>query len=70
MADNGPGIPANELDHIFEMFYTTKLEGHGVGLYVCRQLVRSWNGELYVFRDEGVTHFVLSVPRIVGSARQ
>jgi signal transduction histidine kinase len=30
--DSGQGIPAKDLPHIFEPFYTTKNEGYGVGL--------------------------------------
>ena len=52
--DTGPGIPANELDTIFEPFVqsATKrsvLEGTGLGLPISRQFVRLMGGDLTVF---------------------
>jgi signal transduction histidine kinase/CheY-like chemotaxis protein len=45
-ADNGPGIPAHELDRIFESFYTTKQHGTGLGLSISRDIVARHKGEL------------------------
>jgi two-component system sensor histidine kinase PilS (NtrC family) len=36
--DNGPGISTEEIEHIFEPFYTTNKQGTGLGLYIARQL--------------------------------
>lgn len=36
--DNGPGIAADKIQHIFEPFYTTESSGTGLGLYICREL--------------------------------
>ncbi|MDT7929808.1 ATP-binding protein, partial [Tepidimonas sp.] len=44
--DNGCGIPQEQLDHIFEAFYSTKAEGMGIGLKLCRSIIESHHGRL------------------------
>jgi two-component system sensor histidine kinase PilS (NtrC family) len=39
--DDGPGIPPEQLQHIFEPFYTTDSKGTGLGLYISRELCES-----------------------------
>jgi len=48
--DNGSGISAENLKQIFKPFFTTKMlgEGHGLGLSICQQIVRSYGGEIVV----------------------
>ena len=46
--DNGPGIPAEKLSTIFEPFYTSKREGLGLGLSICRSIVDSFGGRITV----------------------
>jgi len=46
--DNGPGIPAEHLDSIFVPFFTTKRNGTGVGLSICRQLMHANRGFISV----------------------
>ncbi len=46
--DSGPGIPAGMLTHIFEPFYTTKQQGLGFGLSICRSIVESFGGRIAV----------------------
>ena len=48
--DNGPGITAEKLDTIFEPFYTSKREGLGLGLSICRSIVDSFGGRITVDR--------------------
>lgn len=51
--DTGCGIPENELDKIFEPFYTTKKEGTGLGLPVCKSIVERHNGHIEVLSERG-----------------
>jgi signal transduction histidine kinase len=44
--DNGPGIPHNNLDRVFQNFFTTKKQGLGLGLAVCKQIINAHNGEI------------------------
>jgi PAS domain S-box-containing protein len=59
VADEGLGIPADELDRIFEKFYrldpeqTHGVGGSGLGLYICRELVERMSGSLTVASEPG-----------------
>lgn len=44
--DSGPGIQAPHLDQIFEPFYTTKTNGIGMGLSICRSIIDAHGGRL------------------------
>lgn len=47
IADRGSGISAETAAQLFEPFYTTKLEGLGVGLNICRSVVEAHHGRLW-----------------------
>ena len=60
VADNGPGIVAEALDQVFIPFFTTKQEGSGIGLSLCRQIMRLHGGSIAVRSEARVrTVFVL-----------
>ncbi|MCK4880383.1 MAG: sensor histidine kinase [Bacteroidales bacterium] len=42
--DNGEGIPEDKLEQVFVPFFTTREEGSGIGLSLCRQIIRSHHG--------------------------
>ena len=47
VCDRGNGLSADVLEHLFEAFYTTKAEGLGIGLNLCRSIVESHHGRLH-----------------------
>ena len=60
--DSGPGVTSETADRIFDPFFTTKSEGMGIGLSLCRSIVATAGGRLWLERDAGpgaVFHFEL-----------
>jgi two-component system, NtrC family, nitrogen regulation sensor histidine kinase NtrY len=53
VADNGPGIPDEVLDKIFIPFFSTKKNGSGIGLSLCKQIVMLHRGTIQVQSIEG-----------------
>jgi PAS domain S-box-containing protein len=46
VADTGGGIPQEQINRIFEPFYTTKKKGSGLGLMIVQRIVRAHNGRI------------------------
>jgi signal transduction histidine kinase len=61
--DTGAGISADKLDRIFDLYYTTKPEGSGIGLSIVYRIVQLHGGEIEVQSTEGRgTTFRLLLP--------
>ncbi len=68
VCDHGSGLAPEQQEHLFEPFYTTKNNGHGLGLAVSRELARSMGGDLsylpvndgcgatFILKLKGVSH--------------
>lgn len=59
--DNGEGIPKEKLEQVFIPFYTTRDEGSGIGLSLCRQIIRSHNGKMHIESEPGTGTRVLII---------
>ena len=65
ISDNGPGIPDDIKDKIFQPFFTTKPtgQGTGLGLSLSYDIVKAHGGEIRVESDEGKgSRFIISIP--------
>jgi PAS domain S-box-containing protein len=48
VSDSGPGIDPERLERVFEAFYTTKFNGVGIGLSICRSIIDAHGGRLWI----------------------
>jgi len=64
ISDNGPGVPPALESDIFSPFVSTKREGQGLGLALCRKLIHDMNGRIKYHRDgeKKLTNFTLFLP--------
>lgn len=62
VSDQGKGIDTNNIDKIFEPFYTTKKDGTGLGLAIVKQLVESMNGTITVQSGSSGSQFTIRIP--------
>ncbi len=65
--DNGPGIPAKALEHLFQRFYRAEggqTSGSGLGLAIAGELARRMDGALTVESRPGWTTFTLALPLV------
>ena len=63
IVDNGPGVPAEMADRLFNPLITSKNEGLGLGLSICESIVTSHHGRIWLQSSEpGRTEFRFSLP--------
>lgn len=64
ISNNGAFINADDLQLIFEPFYTTKELGTGIGLFVCKNIIETHKGKIHCFSDTELTTFQITLPLI------
>jgi PAS domain S-box-containing protein len=63
ITDNGPGVQADALTHLFQPFFTTRPGGTGLGLAIVQKIIVSHNGRISAGnRDEGGAVFTVVLP--------
>ncbi len=63
--DNGPGIPSSQRDRLFEPFFSTRKDGVGLGLFLCRSFIQDHQGEISIDSGEaGGTKVTVKLPTI------
>lgn len=69
--DTGPGIPADDLPHLFQKFYrvdnsaTRTIGGTGLGLFICKKIVELYDGRIWVESRLGEgSSFYINLPRL------
>jgi two-component system, LytTR family, sensor histidine kinase AgrC len=63
--NNGPKIDKNNIDKIFEQGFSTKENKdreNGFGLYIVKELIDKYNGNIYVKSNEDLTEFIINLP--------
>ncbi len=65
IADNGAGIPEDNLQHIFDPFFTTKTpgQGTGLGLAVCHSIITAHGGRISATNSERGAVFLVTFPK-------
>ncbi len=53
VSDNGPGLPSEVLERVFDAFYTTRSDGMGLGLSISRAIIDAHDGRLWAARENG-----------------
>ena len=80
IADRGPGIPAADLERVFDKFYRVlgtaskkNISGSGLGLAVCRGLVEAHGGRIWAENRPGggtIFRFTLPVRKVEGQINE
>ncbi len=61
--DNGPGIPEDALDRVFEPYVTTKEKGTGLGLAIVKKIIEEHGGSIYAENGiSGGTYIIITLP--------
>jgi two-component system NtrC family sensor kinase len=70
--DNGPGIHAQHLEHIFNLGFSTRTEGTGLGLFTTRGIIEALSGKIRVQTSIMLvgTTFLVELPLIVPSVEE
>jgi PAS domain S-box-containing protein len=60
--DSGPGIPADALPRLFEPFFTTRSNGLGMGLAICRRIIEAHGGRIWGENTANGARFSFTLP--------
>ena len=52
LRDSGPGLDPKNVDYLFDAFYTTKAQGMGMGLAICRSIIEAHGGRMWAGANE------------------
>jgi C4-dicarboxylate-specific signal transduction histidine kinase len=67
--DSGIGIEPENLDRLFNAFFTTKPDGMGIGLSICRSIIEQHDGRIWATRNAGTgSTFQFTLPAFRGTA--
>ncbi|HBA60660.1 MAG TPA: hypothetical protein DCZ92_07545 [Elusimicrobia bacterium] len=70
VADNGAGIPAKNLGRLFEPYFTTKAQGHGLGLPMAYSIIKNHGGEMKALSEPGSgAEFTILLPAAAAGVR-
>jgi signal transduction histidine kinase len=70
IADVGPGLDPQTIEHVFDPYYTTKPDGLGMGLAICRSIIDAHKGRLWASANQprgAVFQFTLPVAPTAGA---
>ena len=63
ITDDGPGVPDDVRERLFDPYFTTKSSGTGLGLAICRRLVEAHGGAIRLVATRlGETQFAIELP--------
>ena len=63
MKDTGVGVPEDQVERIFEAYFTTKEKGTGLGLAIVKQNTELYGGQVLLESELGTgTEFILTFP--------
>jgi PAS domain S-box-containing protein len=69
--DSGPGIDPSHLERVFDAFYTTKSNGTGMGLSICRSIIEAHGGRLWAEANESRgAIFQFTLPAVPSELRE
>ncbi len=68
VADDGPGIPADKRDHVFDPFFSQRAGGIGLGLAIVRQIIYAHFGEIFIQKSSKQgAEFIIRLPYLINS---
>lgn len=71
VSDTGSGMSEDTIKNIFVPFFTTKINGTGLGMFVCQSIIEAHKGKIQVLSTEGIgTHCMIYLPHYTDAAKE